>query len=59
VVGIEIFDAKGRYLGTITVPREPTNVASAGLDKQTLYITALDGLYRVKMLSKGPDRLGK
>jgi gluconolactonase len=46
-------------LGTIAVPRQPANVAFAGPGKQTLYITAREGLYRVNMLSKGPDRLGK
>jgi gluconolactonase len=59
VAGIQVFDAKGAYLGKIPVPRQPTNVAFAGPDKQTLYITAREGVYRVKMLAKGPDRLGK
>ena len=59
VAGIQVFDAKGQYLGKIPVPRQPTNVAFAGPDKQTLYITAREGVYRVKMLAKGPDRLGK
>jgi gluconolactonase len=59
VAGIQVFDAKGQYLGKIAVPRQPTNVAFAGPDKQTLYITAREGVYRVKMLAKGPDRLGK
>jgi len=59
VVGVQVFDAKGAYLGTIGVPRQPANVAFAGPGKQTLYITAREGLYRVNTLSKGPDRLGK
>jgi len=59
VAGVQVFDAKGQYLGTINVARQPTNVAFAGPDKQTLYITAREGLYRIKLLAKGPDRLGK
>lgn len=59
VTGVQVFDGKGEYLGTIGVPRQPTNVAFAGLGKQTLFITARQGLYRVNMLAKGPDRLGK
>ncbi len=59
VKGIQVFDAKGRYLGTITVPRQPANVAFAGPDKRTLYITAREGLYRLKMLAQGPSRPGK
>jgi gluconolactonase len=59
VTGIQVFDASGRYLGTIAVPRQPANLAFAGPDKRTLYITARDGLYRLRMLSQGPDRSGK
>jgi gluconolactonase len=59
LTGVQVFDAKGEYLGTIKVGRQPANVAFGGLDKQTLYITAREGLYRVRTLAKGPDRLGK
>jgi len=59
VTGIQVFDAGGQYLGTIKVPRQPANVAFAGPDKRTLYITAREGLYRLKMLAQGPDRVGK
>jgi gluconolactonase len=59
VVGVQVFDSTGQYLGTIRVPRQPANVAFSGPEKRTLYITAREGLYRVKMLSQGPDRLGK
>jgi hypothetical protein len=34
-------------------------VAFSGPDKQTLYITAREGLYRIDTLVKGADRLGK
>jgi gluconolactonase len=58
--GIQVFDGVGMYLGTIEVPRQPSNVAFSGYsDKRTLYITARQGLYSVKMLSQGPERLGK
>jgi gluconolactonase len=57
--GVQVFDRAGAYLGTITLPRVPANIAFAGPDKKTLYITAREGLYRLKMLVKGPDRLGK
>jgi gluconolactonase len=59
VTGIQVFDAKGQYLGTMSVARQPTNVGFAGPGKQTLYITAREGLYRIGTLAKGPDRLGK
>lgn len=59
VTGIQVFDSTGKYLGTIRVPRQPANVAFSGPGKHALYITAREGLYRLKMLCQGPDRLGK
>jgi gluconolactonase len=57
--GVQVFDAKGQYLGTIKLPRQPANAGFAGPDKRVLYITAREGLYRLKTLAQGPDRLGK
>jgi gluconolactonase len=59
VAGVQVFDAKGTYLGVIKSARQGANVAFAGPGKQTLYITAREGLYRIKTLAKGPDRIGK
>ena len=59
VTGIQVFDASGKYVGTIHVPRQAANVAFSGPGKRTLYITAREGLYRLKMAAQGPDRLGK
>jgi len=59
VAGVQVLDAAGRYLGTIKSARQGANVAFAGPDKRTLYITAREGLYRIKTLTQGPDRLGK
>jgi gluconolactonase len=57
--GLQIFDKKGKFLGIIKVPRTPSNCAFSGPDKHTLYITAREGLYKLKMLSQGPERAGK
>lgn len=59
VAGVQVFDAKGQYLGTLKAGRQAANAAFGGPDKQTLYLTAREGLYRVKTLAKGPDRVGK
>ena len=59
VTGVQVFDAKGQYLGAIKAGRQAANVAFSGPGKQTLYLTAREGLYRVNTLSRGPDRLGK
>jgi gluconolactonase len=57
--GVQVFDPKGAYLGTIKVPRQPANVAFSGPGKRTLYITARQGLYMLVTLTRGPDRPGK
>ena len=57
--GIQVFDKRGKFLGTIKVPRQPSNCAFSGPDKRTLYITAREGVYKLKMLSQGPERQGK
>jgi len=59
VVGVQVFDAKGAYLGTIKAARQAANVAFAGPNKQVLYLTAREGLYRINTIARGPDRLGK
>lgn len=59
MTGVQMFDRDGAYLGTIPVPRRPSNVAFSGPGKGTLYITAGPALYRVRMLTRGPDRPGK
>jgi gluconolactonase len=57
--GVQVFDAKGQYLGTIKAGRQAANVAFGGPDKKTLYLTAREGLYKVDTLAQGPDRPGK
>jgi sugar lactone lactonase YvrE len=59
IVGVQIFDPAGKYLDRITTEKPPTNVAFAGPDKRSLYITAREPLYRIKTLAQGPERLGK
>jgi gluconolactonase len=59
VTGIQIFDSAGKYLGTITLPGQPSNMAFAGPEKRTLYISARHAIYRLKMLARGPERPGK
>ena len=59
VTGVQVFDAAGKYLGTIKVPRQSANAGFSGPDKRVLYITAREGLYRLDTLAQGPDRIGK
>jgi gluconolactonase len=59
LTGIQVFDAAGIYLGTITLPNQPSNLAFGGPEKRSLYISARHAIYRLKMLAQGPDRPGK
>jgi len=59
LTGVQVFDAAGKYLGTIKVARQPANVGFAGPDKRVLFITAREDLYRLDTLAQGPDRVGK
>jgi gluconolactonase len=56
VPGVQVFDAKGGYLGTIKTPKQSSNVGFAGPDRRVLYMTAREGLYRIKTLAQGVDR---
>ena len=51
--GVWIFTPAGEHLGTIQPDEVPANVAW-GDDGSSLYMTARTGLYRIKLLAKGP-----
>lgn len=57
--GVQVIDPRGQYLGTIRVPKNPSNLAFGGPDRRTLYITGRDSLFSVKMLSQGPPDRAK
>lgn len=48
-LGVEIFDPAGKKLGLVKFPKQPANVTFAGKDRKTMYVTARQGLYRVRM----------
>ena len=50
--GVWVFSPEGKHLGTIKPPEEPANVGW-GDDGKTLYITAVTGLYRIKLAVAG------
>ena len=57
--GVQVIDRRGQYLGTIRVPKNPSNLAFGGPDRRTLYITGRDSLFSVKVLSQGPSDRAK
>ena len=51
--GVQVFDAKGKALGTIALPKAPQNLAFAGLDKKTLYVVGRGAAYKIAVLTAG------
>ena len=51
--GIEVFAPDGVRWGVIPMPRIPANCAFGGPDGRTLFITAREGLYRVRVANPG------
>jgi gluconolactonase len=47
--GIWIFSPEGKHLGLVKGPEDPHNMAWGDDDGKTLYITALTGLYRMRL----------
>lgn len=47
--GLWILSPEGRHLGTIKGPEDPHNMAWGDDDGKTLYMTALTGLYRIRL----------
>ena len=50
--GVEVFNLKGEPLGVISVGTQATNLAFAGKDGKTLYITTHESLFKVHMLAE-------
>ena len=57
--GVQVIDRRGQYVGTIRVPSVVRNLAFAGPTRQTLYMTSLESLHRVQVLSQGPTERAK
>ena len=57
--GVQVIDPRGNYLGTIRLPAIARNLAFGGSDRRTLYLTAVNALYRVTLLSRGPSDRAK
>jgi gluconolactonase len=51
--GVWIISPGGEHLGTLRLPEQPSNLAWGDHDRQTLYITANKGLYRVRLQVTG------
>lgn len=52
-IGVQIFNSKGEYIGTIHTPYFPVNVCFGGEDGTTLYMMCWDKIYSIKTNMKG------
>lgn len=52
-LGIQIFNSNGDYLGNIDVPTATNNVTFGGVNNQTIFISAQDGIYSIPAKIKG------
>ncbi|MGC3957407.1 MAG: SMP-30/gluconolactonase/LRE family protein [Verrucomicrobiota bacterium] len=51
--GLWIFSSAGKHLGTLRGPEHPHNMAWGDADRQTLYLTAQTGIYRIRLNNPG------
>ena len=60
-IGVQVFSAEGRHLGTIPIgnPDGPQNLAFAGPDKKTLYVVGDGAVWKIAMLAQGPKARAK
>lgn len=48
---VVVYDKDGNYLGEIALDSTPTNLAFGGDDLKTLYITAMENIYEIMVLT--------
>lgn len=58
--GVWIISPAGKHLGTIRLPEQPANLAFGDADSRTIYFTARQSLYRIRVKVPGvrPSSLG-
>ena len=60
-LGVWVFEPDGTHLGILGLPQRPSNLNWGGADGKTLFITAVDHVYRVRFKVEGltPPHLPK
>ncbi|MFO1504486.1 MAG: SMP-30/gluconolactonase/LRE family protein [Steroidobacteraceae bacterium] len=58
-LGVQVFSDKGEALGIITLPKAPQNLAFSGPGRHSLFVVGRGSVYRIQMLTRGPQRTGK
>ena len=57
--GLWVFSPDGKHLGTLRGPEHPHNMAWGDADRQTLYLAAQTGIYRVRLNNPGAVAFAK
>ena len=57
--GLWVFSPAGKHLGTLRGPEHPHNMAWGDADRQTLYLTAQTGIYRIRLNNPGAQAFAK
>jgi len=57
--GLWIFSPDGKHLGTLRGPEHPHNMAWGDADRQTLYLAAQTGIYRIRLNNPGAVAFAK
>jgi gluconolactonase len=58
-VGVQVFSEEGAPMGTIALPKQPQNLAFSGPGRHSLFVVGRGSVYRIQMLTRGPQRTGK
>jgi gluconolactonase len=51
--GVWVFNSDGKHLGTVATPEKPSNCAWGDDDWQSLYITAITSVYKIRVNTPG------
>jgi gluconolactonase len=57
--GLWLFSPNGKHLGTLRGPEHPHNMAWGDADRQTLYLAAQTGIYRIRLKIAGAGAWAK
>jgi gluconolactonase len=58
-MGVQVFSDQGEALGIIVLPKQPQNLAFSGPGRHSLFVVGRGSVYRIQMLTRGPQRSGK
>lgn len=50
---VKVYNAKGEIIQIIEIPERPANITFCGKNKKTLFITARESIYEIKMKTRG------